>query len=154
MLHWVCMEFRAAAGEGIQSFAQALIKHVEQTPSSGASVVTLSGDLGAGKTHLTKVVATELGVSDEVVSPTFTLRHDYETTHPTFKTLTHIDAYRFEKVEEIDTIGWEDIVGDSERLIILEWPQRVEGRIPAGATPIDIGVLDDEVRSYRANFVV
>jgi tRNA threonylcarbamoyladenosine biosynthesis protein TsaE len=67
--------------------------------SDEALVVGLYGNLGAGKTSFTQAVARELGVIDIVNSPTFVIEKIYETKHPDFKRLVHIDAYRLETLK-------------------------------------------------------
>jgi len=100
-------------------------------PRSG--VVLLIGNLGAGKTTLTKGIA--LGragvVPDEVTSPTFTLVHEYA---PDF---VHIDLYRLETEREVLSIGFEDIL-DREALVLIEWGERFPGLMPAQRVEIRI----------------
>lgn len=87
------------------------------------TVITLSGDLGAGKTTFTKGVAQVLGITKEITSPTFAIMNVYETTHPTIKKLVHIDTYRLKSNEELIGIGAEDFVGAPDTLTIIEWPE-------------------------------
>ena len=117
-----------------------------------ATLVGLSGHLGAGKTAFVKAVAKMLGVTDEVTSPTYVIMKIYEiesniinrisdsdlrTTigkddvvgssigglpYP-WKRLVHIDAYRLEKYEELEVLGWEQLVADPNNLILVEWPE-------------------------------
>jgi len=86
-------------------------------PPSG--IVLLIGNLGAGKTTLTKgIVRGRTGLSrDEVTSPTFTLVHEYAPK------LYHIDLYRLETEREVLSSGIEDIL-DSEALVLIEWGER------------------------------
>jgi tRNA threonylcarbamoyl adenosine modification protein YjeE len=94
-------------------------------------VVGLSGHLGAGKTAFVKAVGKALGVKENITSPTFVLMKLYEPD-PTgalknfpWKRLIHIDAYRLEKPEELQALGWEDLVADKNNLIMVEWPENV-----------------------------
>lgn len=86
-------------------------------------IITLTGDLGAGKTTFTKGVAEYLGITKEIVSPTFTIMNVYETTHPTIKRLVHIDTYRLKSLTELLGIGIEDFVGAPDTLSVIEWPE-------------------------------
>jgi tRNA threonylcarbamoyladenosine biosynthesis protein TsaE len=90
-----------------------------------ALVVGLSGHLGAGKTAFTKAVSKEMGIQEEITSPTFVIMKLYETKHPNWKRLVHIDAYRLERVEELEALGWENLVQDKNNLILMEWPENV-----------------------------
>lgn len=92
-----------------------------------AFVVGLSGHLGAGKTAFVKMAAKILGIKEEVTSPTFVIMKIYETDGKPFvwKRLVHIDAYRLEKGEELEALGFEKIVEDKNNLVMIEWPENV-----------------------------
>ena len=92
-------------------------------------ILSLYGNLGSGKTQLVKCMAEELGIEASVTSPTFILRNDYITTDETFKTMSHIDLYRIENKEEIETIGLNDIMSERDRLVVIEWADRID-KIP------------------------
>jgi tRNA threonylcarbamoyladenosine biosynthesis protein TsaE len=93
--------------------------------SDEAILVGLSGHLGAGKTAFVKLVAKELGDSEEVTSPTFVLMKLYETKNDRFPRLVHIDAYRLERPEELEALDFEKLVADKNNLIMMEWPENV-----------------------------
>jgi tRNA threonylcarbamoyl adenosine modification protein YjeE len=95
------------------------------TAESGATLVGLSGHLGAGKTAFVKAVAKELGVKEEVTSPTFVLMKLYDTKSKEFPRLVHIDAYRLERAEELGALNWEELMADKNNLILVEWPENV-----------------------------
>jgi tRNA threonylcarbamoyladenosine biosynthesis protein TsaE len=91
-----------------------------------ASVMLLEGDLGAGKTTFTKSLAACLGIDKESVhSPTFILKKEYTTSHPDFKRLIHIDAYRFTHPDEAKVLRLEEDLKDKEAIIAVEWPTRM-----------------------------
>ncbi len=98
-----------------------------------ATVVGLSGDLGAGKTTLTKAIAEILGVHDTVQSPTFVIAKFYPTTHDMFNSMVHIDAYRIESIDELAPLGWEEVLTRPRTIVIVEWPERIEGALPNDA---------------------
>lgn len=93
----------------------------------GATVLALSGDLGAGKTAFTKACAQHLGISETVVSPTFVIAKFYEIPGPSFpwKHLVHIDAYRLESWSELEILKFDDVFRDPKNLVIIEWPEQV-----------------------------
>lgn len=95
---------------------------------SGGMIVTLSGDLGAGKTTFTKGMARALGVTQTITSPTFAIMNVHQLPEPTngIKQLVHIDAYRLESPDEILTIGAEDYLGEPDTLCVIEWPQKIQ----------------------------
>ncbi len=114
--------------------------------AKGATLVTLSGELGAGKTAFTKAVAQELGVSEVVNSPTFVLEKIYQLSlggpTPKFKRLVHIDAYRLEKGSELAPLGFDELMQDQGNLVLFEWPEKISGALPAPAHAIAISVLE------------
>lgn len=101
-----------------------------------ATLLGLSGELGAGKTAFTKEVARALGVRGEVTSPTFVIEKRYSTGDTRFPSLVHIDAYRLAGPEELERIGFRETTSIPGRLVILEWPE-----IVAGALPQDMSVI-------------
>lgn len=88
-------------------------------------LILLSGDLGAGKTTLTKGIAAGLGAAreDDVTSPTFTLVHKYEGSTRVY----HVDLYRIENLHDLETLGLEDIFAE-QAVVIVEWPDRMKLR--------------------------
>ena len=103
-----------------------------------ATVVALRGDLGAGKTTLTQAFANALGVAGVVQSPTYVLMKRYTTTNDRFSTLVHIDAYRFERPTEWQQLKPQEFLNDPAALVLVEWPERVEGFMPKPDLTIDI----------------
>jgi tRNA threonylcarbamoyladenosine biosynthesis protein TsaE len=117
-----------------------------------ARVVALHGDLGSGKTTFAQGVATVLGVDDTVQSPTFVIEKIYETKHPIFTKLIHIDAYRLEAAEELSKLGWDDIVADTKNLILVEWPERVADIMPDDADIIRFEFIDENIRDIEIEY--
>ncbi len=112
-------------------------------PGKTATVVTLSGELGAGKTTFAKGIAKSLGVDETVSSPTFVIEKIYSLKDQLFSRLIHIDAYRLKDVHELETIGWQGIVADLENIIVLEWPEGVPSAIPKDAIGIRFDIEGD-----------
>ncbi len=125
-----------------QDFIQTL------APGERATLVTLSGELGAGKTTFTQALAKALGVTDSVTSPTFVLEKIYELpeTAP-FQKLVHIDAYRLDGGHELSALGFSDLLQNPENLIVLEWPERVPDALPIPAISILITAENDGSRT-------
>ena len=113
-------------------------------------VVLLIGNLGAGKTTLTKGIALGLGVAqpDEVSSPTFTLIHEYGEP----VRLYHIDLYRIEEAAELATLELEDLM-DRDALVLIEWGERFAERMPKPRTEIRIERTGDEQRTVAVREV-
>jgi len=106
-------------------------------------LVLLSGELGAGKTTLTKGLASGLGAAaeDEVTSPTFTLIHKYSGRRQAY----HIDLYRIGDLHDFDTLGLEDIFSE-EAVVIVEWPDRLRLRTDWPVVRISLEHMDDDTR--------
>jgi tRNA threonylcarbamoyladenosine biosynthesis protein TsaE len=117
-----------------------------------ATLVTLSGELGAGKTAFTKAIARTLGVTDTITSPTFVLEKIYPlpTAHggdPGFSHLVHIDAYRLKDASEAAPLTLETLMQDPQNLILLEWPEKIEDALPAPSAALTFVVYDDGSRT-------
>jgi tRNA threonylcarbamoyladenosine biosynthesis protein TsaE len=108
-----------------QNFLQSLSPQKEM-----ATVVFLEGDLGSGKTTFTQAAASLLGVKETVISPTFILEKRYTIKkHPHFKKLIHIDAYRFDSVEEAHVLRIQETLVDVDSLVFIEWPKKLGNNI-------------------------
>jgi tRNA threonylcarbamoyladenosine biosynthesis protein TsaE len=105
--------------------------------ADGATVITLSGELGVGKTAFVKAIARILGVEETVTSPTFVLEKIYLLPEQKpFKRLIHIDAYRLEKGSDLAPLGFDEFAKDPSNLILIEWPERVADALPPSAIKI------------------
>jgi tRNA threonylcarbamoyladenosine biosynthesis protein TsaE len=114
----------------------------------GAKVVALSGDLGAGKTAFTKAVAEILGIKERVNSPTFVIMKKYKIDAGGYKFLFHVDAYRLEGGEDLEKLGWREVLESEEHLVFIEWPERVKSAIPQDAHRVEISHLGGEERNF------
>lgn len=93
-----------------------------------ATILLLQGEMGAGKTTITKEIALKLGIESRVQSPTFVLRRDYDAHHVKFDRLIHIDAYRLDG-DEASVLDMHNEVDIGRTLIVMEWGDNV-GNIP------------------------
>ncbi len=115
-------------------FTAEFLSRISQRPT--ATVVTLSGELGAGKTTFAQEAAKSLGVDEHVTSPTFVIEKIYDLHAQRWQKLVHIDAYRLKDSRELEALGWSKLVADPGNLILLEWPEMVAGLIPEHAIRI------------------
>lgn len=118
-------------------------------PQDSATIVGLYGNLGAGKTAFTQAVAKELGIKEFVTSPTFVIEKIYETTHPFFKRLIHIDAYRLESGKELQALDFEKLVEDKNNFILIEWPENVKEILPRDHQKISCEFVDETTRKFE-----
>ena len=85
------------------------------------AIVLLSGDLGSGKTTLTKGIISGLGAAreEDVTSPTFTLVHVFQNKYKVY----HVDLYRVENFPDLESLGLEDALSE-DAIVIVEWSER------------------------------
>jgi tRNA threonylcarbamoyladenosine biosynthesis protein TsaE len=104
-------------------------------------VVVLDGELGTGKTVVAKGIAVALGVTEPVVSPTFTVMREYDAATP----LVHVDVYRLDHFQELHDLGFDDVVG-GEAVTVVEWGDRVSAALPSERLRVllEPGDADDE----------
>jgi tRNA threonylcarbamoyladenosine biosynthesis protein TsaE len=125
-----------------KNFVQTLRSH------DTATLVTLSGELGAGKTTFTQAIARALGVSETVTSPTFVIEKIYDLPEgSTFSRLVHIDAYRLKQGEDLKALGFDALLQDARTLILLEWPERVADALPLVTVTLTLVVNDNGSRT-------
>ena len=110
------------------------------------ALVMLIGDLGAGKTTLTKGIIEGLGVApmEEVLSPTFSLIHEYDGDPKVY----HIDLYRLDRVPELETLGLEDL-WEQDAIVIIEWGEKFTQQLPGERIEIHLRYNDDDSRSIE-----
>lgn len=106
------MKYISHTTEETEEFAASLAKTFV-----GGEIITLDGDLGAGKTAFVRGIAKGLGIKDRVSSPTFTIVNEYRNGKiPLF----HFDVYRIDSSEEMYDIGWEDYISQNA-VVVVEW---------------------------------
>mgnify|MGYP004507581041 FL=1 len=111
------MTYKSYSCEETEKIAYALAEKLH-----GGEIITLDGDLGAGKTAFVRGLAAGLGISDRVVSPTFTIVNEYSGEGlPLF----HFDVYRIGSPDEMYDIGWEDYLGRGG-VTVIEWAVNIE----------------------------
>jgi len=96
-------------------------------------IVCLNGELGAGKTTMTKSIGIGLGVEEYITSPTFTLINQYRGRMPVY----HFDVYRLENVEELYDLGFDEYFFGNG-VCIIEWAEKIERMLPEDRLVIDI----------------
>ena len=104
-------------------------------------VVVLEGELGTGKTVFAKGIAVALGITEPVVSPTFTVVREYDAPLP----LVHVDVYRLDHLQELHDLGFDDLVG-SDAVTVVEWGDHVSALLPADRLDVRLepGDADDD----------
>ncbi|WP_201610554.1 tRNA (adenosine(37)-N6)-threonylcarbamoyltransferase complex ATPase subunit type 1 TsaE [Psychrobacter immobilis] len=122
-------------------------------PLSGS--VWLAGDLGAGKTTLTRYWLQELGHTGAVKSPTYTLVEPYniEQGDGSIKPVYHADLYRLQDPEELSFIGFDEYLDEPNALVIIEWASRADSYLPPPTLFIDMTQADRDDNDKEARQV-
>lgn len=108
------------------------------------TVISLRGSLGAGKTVFAKGFALGLGITEAIVSPTFTLVQEYDGRLK----LYHLDLYRLSGEDEFESMGGEDFLY-SDGVALIEWSEKIEDMLPDDTIFINITINEDLTRSIE-----
>lgn len=134
-------EFEAEGETEMMALGARLARELE-----GGQVITLSGDLGAGKTTLVRGMLRGLGFQGRVKSPSYGLVESYKVAG---LEIHHLDLYRLGEPEELDFIGLEDLLGEHS-VLLVEWPERAGARLPAATRSISI-MISGSGRAIRVD---
>lgn len=135
------MEIRIQNIESIRTAARTFIENV--LPEH--SVIAFYGKMGAGKTTFIKALCAELGVNDEVTSPTFAIVNEYG------QNVFHFDFYRIKRLEEVYDLGYEDYFYRKDALCLIEWPELIEELLPDDTLRVEISEEADGTRKLIIN---
>jgi ATPase, YjeE family len=132
---------RAAGGQLTLSESE-LRSWGEELGRSAAAplLITLTGELGVGKTTLAQSICRGYGVAEEVTSPTYALVQEYSSHR---SPVYHIDLYRLSSPEQLTNLGWDEIVS-SHALVLVEWPERAGDRLPDDHLPVDLDYVEGD----------
>jgi tRNA threonylcarbamoyladenosine biosynthesis protein TsaE len=114
----------------------------------GGEIIALYGDLGAGKTTFAQGLAEGLGITTHVNSPTFILLRTYRIMNheSRIKDFYHIDLYRIEDAADIASLGLEEILGQKDAVIAIEWPERMGSLLPKDIIDIQFEYIGENER--------
>ena len=132
-------ERRSSSPEETEALGQNLARCLKP-----GAVVALRGGLGAGKTCLARGIARGLGIAENITSPTYTIISEYPGAVP----LYHIDAYRLDSDDDIDSTGAGEYIG-AGGITVIEWPERIPRSIPQDAITVQIEISGPQDRIFR-----
>ncbi|MEN8252303.1 MAG: tRNA (adenosine(37)-N6)-threonylcarbamoyltransferase complex ATPase subunit type 1 TsaE, partial [Patescibacteria group bacterium] len=110
----------------------------------------LTGDGGSGKTTFTQGVLKAFGAEGPYTSPTFNIVKEYAVDKKNIEKIYHIDAYRITG-DDMESIGWTDIVSNKKALVIIEWPENVSDVLPENSFMILCEWISENERKYKFN---
>ena len=113
----------------------------------GGGLVALYGNLGGGKTTFVQGLALGLGIKRRIISPTFIIIRTYDIRPKTFY---HIDLYRSETSDDIRGLGIDEIIGNSNNIIVVEWAEKLKTFLPEKRIDIYFDYLDENKRKITA----
>ncbi len=132
-------------------FAKEFLQKILSSEKKGARVVGLIGSLGVGKTTFVQLLLKDLGIKEQILSPSFLIIKSYEINPKMrsrikdsafakatadkqglriFHRVFHIDAYRLNSEKELLALGWEEIISNPHHLILIEWADKVKKILP------------------------
>lgn len=130
----------------LSSVAQNVLKLLKEKGEGHAHVLALHGDLGSGKTAFVKALARELGVQEDVTSPTFVILKLYPLDeHHEYSVLAHIDAYRVDEVDEMRPLRFTELLKEEHILICIEWAEKIAELLPAHTLHMTL-TIENEAR--------
>lgn len=132
--------------ENIEAINQTAKEFVDWLKNTPKKVFAFNGEMGAGKTTLIKAICEELGVTDNINSPTFSIVNEYHTNKG--EVIFHFDCYRIEDIEEALNIGAEEYLY-SGNYCFIEWAENIAPLLPDEIINVNIEVEADDVRTIK-----
>jgi len=112
-------------------------------------VVTLEGELGAGKTTFLKGFAKGLGIKKTIQSPTFIIMNRFELKGKVIKNFYHLDCYRIENEKEMDCLDFDKILQNKENIICIEWGSKIKKILPKKRMDIFFEMVAENERKIK-----
>lgn len=135
---------------GIDSYTQILSEFNNQfLNSKDLNIITLSGEMGAGKTTFARKILENWNVQGFVNSPTFSLMNEYDL--PNGKPVYHFDLYRVQNLSEIEELGFESL-WRKKSLSIIEWWEKADSMIPFPRLHVKLDLSSIETRNIKIEF--
>ena len=121
----------------IEDVAKSIINEINDV-----NLVLFKGELGSGKTTLIKSILKNLGVKENITSPTFSIVNQYSISN---QLINHFDLYRIKSLKELDVIGFEEYL-ESEAVCFIEWPEVAMSKIVGNYMEIYIKFINKKTR--------
>jgi len=134
-----------------------LLQKLKNPPAGGATVLALYGDLGGGKTTFLQGFAKGLKVKEKILSPTFVIMKNFkipQTTNYSLQTINafyHFDCYKINRAEEIQELGFAEIIKNPKNIVAIEWPEKIKKYLPKECLKIKFKFIDQNKREIVFN---
>lgn len=119
----------------LKNISKEIVEHMEEP------IILFKGEMGAGKTTLIKILCEEMGIQEEVNSPTFSIVNEYQRGNG--EMLYHFDFYRIEDEEEAYDFGYEEYFF-SGHCCLVEWPEKIANLLPSNFGLLEINKINEE----------
>lgn len=138
------MEFVSRSSQETQEIASKIAQEALGLPiMSHAQIITLQGDLGAGKTTFVQGFLRSLGVQEKVKSPTFLLMKQYDAAD---RHIFHLDCYRLASSQDLQPLEIGVVFQNPHNIVLIEWPERINDMLPKEHTSIHIDHISETER--------
>jgi len=112
-----------------------------------ATVLILTGDVGAGKTTFMQILGGLYGIAEPMTSPTYTLLQSYALNDSQFTSLVHMDAYRLQTIEELGPLHFSELLKQPHTLLCIEWGEKIQEAIPTNDVQLSLALSETGVRT-------
>lgn len=133
-----------------EAFGNSLLERGGKIPHGAGRVICLWGELGSGKTTFVQGVARGLGITSRLLSPTFIIVRRYQVPESD-TTLYHLDLYRTNGPLDAGVIGLSDMIRETNAIVIIEWPERLETALPEFRTDIRFVAQENGMHRLTGN---
>jgi len=123
--------YLSSSSEETKRLGEKLAKKIFKSyPGKTAKIVALTGELGSGKTTFVQGFFRGLGIKKRATSPTFVIFRRLVISHSRFANVFHVDAYRLRKPEELQILGFKEILENPKNIVLIEWAEKIKNILP------------------------
>lgn len=141
------MDFVTNNAQETQELARKLANIVLKMP--GPVVLSLDGELGGGKTTFLQGFAQELGVAENITSPTFVIFNHYQISNPNFMGFYHFDCYRLQGPQDLLDLDAEQILKNPQNIVAIEWAERIKDLLPENTIYLEFVFVEENKREIK-----
>jgi len=128
-----------------KTFLTMILSQVKSTPKQ-ALVISLEGNLGSGKTEFLKGIAQATKMKTKIFSPTFVIMKRFSINHKFIKFLWHLDCYRLKNINDLQELGFTDIINNPQNIVFIEWGDKIKKALPKNHLTIKFQITGEYKR--------